>query len=33
VVDVLDDLFGLHVTWGAVGALEGRMFAPGDASC
>ena len=25
------DLFGLPVTSGAVGVLEGRLFAPGDA--
>ena len=31
-VDVLDDLFGLPVTSGAVGVLEGRQCAPGDAS-
>ena len=28
--NVLHDLFGLPVTWGAVGVLEGRYFAPGD---
>jgi hypothetical protein len=28
VVVVLDDLFGLPVTSGAVGVLEGRLFAP-----
>ena len=32
-VVALDDLFGLHVTSGAVGVLEGRLFAPGDAMC
>ena len=31
VVDVLDDLFGIPVTSGAVGVLEGRQCAPGDA--
>ena len=31
VVVVLDDLFGLPVTSGAVGVLEGRQCAPGDA--
>ena len=31
VVDVLDDLFVLPVTSGAVGVLEGRQCAPGDA--
>ena len=31
VVDVLDDLFALAVTSGAVGVLEGRQCAPGDA--
>ena len=31
VVVVLVDLFGLPVTSGAVGVLEGRWFAPGDA--
>ena len=31
VVDVLDDLFGLPVTSGTVGVLEGRQCAPGDA--
>ena len=31
VVDVLDDLFGLPVESGAVGVLEGRQCAPGDA--
>ena len=30
-VDVLDDLFGILVTSGAVGVLEGRQCAPGDA--
>ena len=30
-VDVLDDLFGLPVTSGAVGVLEGRQCVPGDA--
>ena len=30
VVDVLDDLFGLPVTSGAVGVLEGRQCSPGD---
>ena len=30
VVDILDDLFGLPVTLGAVGVLEDRQFAPGD---
>ena len=30
-VDVLDDLFGLPVTSAAVGVLEGRQCAPGDA--
>ena len=29
-VEVLDDRFGLPVTSGAVGVLEGRYFAPGD---
>ena len=29
--DVLDDLFGLPVTSSAVGVLEGRECAPGDA--
>jgi hypothetical protein len=33
VVVVLDDLFGLPVTTGAVGVLEGRSFSPGDALC
>ena len=33
VVFVLDDLFGLLVTSGAVGVLEGRQCAPGDALC
>ena len=33
VVVVLDDLSGLPVTSGAVGVLEGRQFAPGDALC
>ena len=33
VVGVLDDLFGLPVTSGAVGVLEGRLFAPGDTLC
>ena len=32
-VVVLDDLFGLPVTSGAVGVLEGSSFAPGDALC
>ena len=32
-VDVLDDLFGLPVTSGAVGVREGRKFAPGDVLC
>ena len=32
-VVVLDDLFGLPVTSGDVGVLEGRWFAPGDALC
>ena len=31
VVDILGDLFGLPVTSGAVGVLEGRQCAPGDA--
>ena len=31
VVVVLDDLFGLPVTLGGVGVLDGREFAPGDA--
>jgi hypothetical protein len=31
VVVVLDDLFGLPVTSGAVGVLESREFAPGNA--
>ena len=31
VVVVLDYLFGLPVTSGAVGVLEGRYLAPGDA--
>ena len=31
VVAGLDDLFGLPVKSGAVGGLEGREFAPGDA--
>ena len=30
-VDVLDDLFGLPVTSGALGVLEGRQCAPCDA--
>ena len=30
-VVVLDDLYGLPVTSGAVGVMEGRQFAPGDA--
>jgi hypothetical protein len=30
---VLDDLFGLPMTLGAVGVLEGRWFAPGDVLC
>ena len=29
-VDVVDDLFGLPVTSGAVGVLKGRQCAPGD---
>ena len=33
VVNVLDNLFGLPVTSGAVGVLEGRQCAPGDALC
>ena len=33
VVHVLDDLFGLSMTLGAVGVLEGRQCAPGDALC
>ena len=33
VVVVLDYLFGLPVTLGAVGVLEGRYFAPGDTLC
>ena len=33
VVVVLDDLYGLPVTLGGVGVLEGRYFAPGDALC
>jgi hypothetical protein len=33
VVVVLDDIFGLLVTSGAVGVLEGRQFSPGDALC
>ena len=33
VVVVLDYLFGHPVTTGAVGLLEGRYFAPGDALC
>ena len=33
VVVVLDDLFGLPVTSGGVGVLEGREFASGDALC
>ena len=32
-VVVLDYLFGLSVTSGAVGVLEGRAFAPSDALC
>ena len=32
-VVVLDDLYGLPVTSGGVGVLEGRLFAPGDALC
>ena len=32
-VVVLDDLYGLPVTLGGVGVLEGREFAPGDALC
>ena len=31
VVDVLDDLFGLPMTSGAVGVQEGGMFATGNA--
>ena len=31
VVDVLDDLFDFPVTLGAVGVLEGKQCAPGDA--
>jgi hypothetical protein len=31
VVDVLDDLFGIPVTLGAVGVLKGRQCAPSDA--
>ena len=31
VVDVLNDIFGLPVTSGALGVLEGRKCAPGDA--
>ena len=31
VVNVLDNLFGLPGTSGAVGVLEGRQCAPGDA--
>ena len=31
VVDVLNDIFGLPVTSGAVGVLEGRQCAPDDA--
>ena len=31
VVEVLDDLLGLPVTPGAVGILEDRQCAPGDA--
>jgi hypothetical protein len=31
VVDVLDDLFGLPVKLGAVGVLQGRQCALGDA--
>ena len=30
---VVDVLFGLHETSGAVGGLEGRQCAPGDALC
>ena len=30
VIVVLDDLFSLSVTSGAVGVLEGRQCAPGD---
>ena len=30
---VLDGLFGPDVTSGAVGVLDGRSFAPGDALC
>jgi hypothetical protein len=33
VVVVLDDLFGLPVTSGGVGVMEGGLFAPGDALC
>ena len=32
-VVVLDDLFGLPVTSGAVDVMEGRYFAPGDVLC
>ena len=32
-VDVLEHLYGLPVTSGGVGVLEGRQFAPGDALC
>ena len=31
VAEVLDDLLGLSVTPSAVGVLEGRQCAPGDA--
>ena len=33
VVVVLDDLFGLPVTSGAICVLEGRQYSPGDALC
>ena len=33
VVVVLDDLFGLPVTSGSVGVLEGRQFSSRDALC
>ena len=33
VVVVIDDLYGLPVTSGGVGVLEGREVAPGDALC
>ena len=32
-VVVFDDLYGLPVTSGGVGVLEGREFAPGDVLC